>query len=286
MPRAARQHAACSRSSAYRPTLPPDTGTSSTYPAGALINPPSAHADVSTHRSYSMAREKAFDSAFHCAAPAMPRASTPRAPADLPARPLQMFDTDDLLAYYVPNLLDYVESCDTEQVWADYKAYVKDVELVFDHELAKAGIDVTEEELLWIAQFGVRHAEDGETHKRLLDAAEHHAKCKKQDEEREERKRKRAKLDEEREERKRKSAADSGDELCMLCVGAFQKRTTVDCKDDHAFCKTCIDQWVQKAGKVIGCPTCFTPSASPAVKMARSSTGRPRLTRMRRRDKS
>ena len=107
----------------------------------------------------------------------MPRASTPRAPADLPARPLQMFDTDDLLAYYVPNLLDYVESCDTEQVWADYKAYVKDVELVFDHELAKAGIDVTEEELLWIAQFEVRHAEDGETHKRLLDAAEHHAKC-------------------------------------------------------------------------------------------------------------
>lgn len=77
MVHAARQHAACSRSSAYRPTLPPDTGTSSTYPAGALVDPPPTHADVSTHRSYTMAREKVpFDSAsltarrLRCRAPA------------------------------------------------------------------------------------------------------------------------------------------------------------------------------------------------------------------------
>ena len=126
---------------------------------------------------------------------------------------------------------------------ADHKAYMKEVEQEFDHEAVRCSgrDDITDKELLRIAQFNVKL---GRNHEDLLDAADRYSKCKKQDEE--------------REERKRKRAADSGDDVCMLCAGTFRKRATVDCEEKHAFCETCIRQWAQKSREVIGCPTCFT----------------------------
>ena len=88
-------------------------------------------------------------------------------------------------------VLAYVESRDTPQLRAHCEAYHEEVSQEFNLVSMSYGAnpDFTNEELLRIAQANVKR---GRNHERLLDAAERYAKCKKQDEEREERKRKRA----------------------------------------------------------------------------------------------